>query len=72
MLFQVTKIEFDFEDDLGTCSKEDQKECVDLTMSTIWDAADEDDLVNEITCAQGWCIKSIDFRHILTDYNINP
>ena len=67
MKFQVTKIEFDFEDDLGTLSKEEQQECVDQAMSTIWDADDEDDLVNEITCAQGWCVKSIDYIHVLTD-----
>ena len=30
-----------------------------------WDADDEDDLIEEITCAAGWCIKSIDYRHIL-------
>ena len=27
---------------------------------------DEDDLVEEITCAYGWCIKSLDYRHILS------
>jgi len=31
----------------------------------IWEADDEDDLVEELTCATGWCIKSIDYRHIL-------
>jgi hypothetical protein len=31
----------------------------------IWEADDEDDLVEEITCASGWCIKSIDYRHVL-------
>ena len=25
---------------------------------------DEDDLVEEITCAAGWCIKSIDYHRI--------
>ena len=39
MLYQITDIEFDFDD--------------------------EDDLVEEITTAYGWCIKSINFRHIL-------
>jgi hypothetical protein len=33
--------------------------------NTIWEADDEDDLVEEITCATGWCIKSIDYIHVL-------
>jgi len=31
----------------------------------MWEAEDEDDLVDEITCASGWCIKSINYRIIL-------
>ena len=27
----------------------------------VWEADDEDDLVDEITTASGWCIKSIDY-----------
>ena len=27
----------------------------------VWDADDEDDLIEEITAASGWCIKSIDY-----------
>jgi hypothetical protein len=27
---------------------------------------DEDDLVEEITCAKGWCIKSLDYVHVLS------
>lgn len=29
---------------------------------------DEDDLVEEITSATGWCIKSIDYRHVLNTH----
>ena len=32
----------------------------------LWLTEDEEDLVEEITCATGWCIKSINYRHILT------
>jgi hypothetical protein len=32
----------------------------------IWIADDEEDLVEEITNATGWCIKSIDYRIILS------
>ena len=65
MQFQVTQIEFDFDDafqehDLTYCYK-----LVDETIGTIWEAIDGDDLVEEITAATGWCIKSIDYRHVL-------
>ena len=35
------------------------------TLETIWEAVDEEDLIEEITSATGWCIKSIDYRHVL-------
>ena len=68
MQFQVTKIEFDFDSDIldtEQMTDEDCQEIIDETISTTWDADDEDDLIEEITCASGWCIKSIDYRHIL-------
>ena len=68
MQFQVTKIEFDFDSDIldtEEMTDEDCQEIIDETISTIWDADDEDDLIEEITCATGWCINSIDYRHIL-------
>jgi len=42
-----------------------QQEIVDETIGTIWEADDEDDLIEEITTATGWCIKSIDYVHVL-------
>ena len=68
MQFQVTKIEFDFDSDIldtEEMTDEDCQEIIDETISTIWDADDEDDLIEEITSATGWCINSIDFRHVL-------
>jgi hypothetical protein len=67
MQFQVTEIEFDFTDDLDdeALDVETQDEIYDEVLSTVWEADDEDDLVEEITCATGWCIKSIDFVHVL-------
>ena len=68
MQFQVTKIEFDFDSDIldtEEMTDEDCQEIIDETMSTTWDADDEDDLIEEITSATGWCINSIDFRHVL-------
>jgi hypothetical protein len=78
MKFQITEIEFDF-DDCPYCgenqSPEHDADCdgfVEVlhikkeTIGQIWEADDEDDLVEEITCATGWCIKSIDYRHVLS------
>ena len=66
MQFQVTEIEFDFDDSASYEKTDDYfQTIIDDTLGTIWEADDEDDLVEEITCATGWCIKSIDYRHIL-------
>ena len=69
MQFQVTKIEFDFDSDIldtEEMTDEDCQEIIDETMSTTWDVDDEEDLIEEITCATGWCINSIDYRHVLS------
>jgi len=67
MLFQVTEIKFDFTTDDGEYELQPskQEQIIDETIGQIWEADDEDDLVEEITCATGWCIKSIDYRYIL-------
>ena len=65
MQFQVTNIEFDFDDGIDIFPIENQKETIDETLATIWEAVDEDDLIEEITSATGWCINSIDYRHVL-------
>ena len=64
MQFQVTDIVFDFspEDDLHP---EEMQDIYDDTVGHIWEADDDEDLVEEITCATGWCVKSIDYRHVL-------
>jgi len=71
--FKVFDIEFDFSDDIGDgdtmndfLTDEYKQEVFDEVMGTVWDAADEDDLIEEITSATGWCINSIDYRHILS------
>ena len=67
MQFQVTQIEFDFTDDTEDFELPpiQQMEIINEVKSTIWDACDEDDLVEEITCATGWCIQPIDYCYIL-------
>jgi hypothetical protein len=65
MQFQVTDIEFDFDDDEEFTQHHYDNITAD-TIGMIWEADDEEDLVEEITCATGWCIKSIDYRHVLS------
>ena len=66
MKFNVTDIEFDFDD--GNLNEEEYKltfeeeiEIRDLALG-VWEADDEDDLIEEITSASGWCIKNIDYE----------
>lgn len=68
MLYKVTEIEFDFTDDLDeeALDVESQDEIYDEVMSTIWEAEDDDDLLDEITDSTGWCIKSIDYVQVLS------
>ena len=63
MKFEITQIFFDVDDDDFTL--EEYNELVQETVGYIWEADDEDDLIEEITSATGWCIKSIDYRHVL-------
>ena len=67
MKFNVTSCLFDLQDDYDM-SKDDrlnldelQVELEDLTVG-VWEADDEDDLIEEITTASGWFIKSIDYE----------
>ena len=89
MKFQITEIEFDFDNSCpycgGNCYSDHDNACdgflgdidnlvqlqqqtVDEAIGQIWDADDEDDLVEEITCATGWCIKSLNYRHVLNTH----
>jgi hypothetical protein len=65
MQFRVTSINFDFEDDNFELPPSQQQEVIEETLATTWEATDEDDLVEEITAATGWCINSIDYVNVL-------
>ena len=68
MNYQITEIEFDFTDDVfpdEALPVEEQELIIAETCNTIWEADDGDDLIEEITTATGWCIKSIDYLHVL-------
>ena len=63
MKFNVKDVEFDFDDDYAEESKltfDEEIELRDLALG-VWEADDEDDLIEEITTASGFCIKSIDY-----------
>ena len=68
MQFQITYIEFDFGDDLYPMTEQETEDFCDDYVGTFWEADDGDDLVEEITSAAGYCIKSIDYRHILNTH----
>ncbi len=65
MQFQITKIHFDLDSDDLIEQPNFQESLQEEYVGQIWEADDEDDLVEELTCATGWCIKSIDYRHVL-------
>ena len=67
MKFQITYVEFDFDGE-DEMTAYDQDIMTAEVIGTIWDADDEDDLVEEVTTATGWCIKSIDYRHVLNTH----
>ena len=61
MKFYVSDIEFDFNTDMPdyySVSHDDQQLIINDNLG-VWEADDEDDLVEEITANAGWCIKSL-------------
>jgi adenine specific DNA methylase Mod len=60
MKYLVNAIEFDFSDSQGELDEWEQEQIVKNNIG-VWEADDEDDLVDEITTGTGWCIKSIDY-----------
>lgn len=64
MQFQIIDIEFDFDED-DDFPEHEFSNIFYETIGMIWEADDEEDLIEEITSATGWCIKSIDYRHVL-------
>ena len=65
MQFQVTQIEFDFGDSFEVENYD--QDVIDEVLATTWEVHDEEDLLDEISACTGWCIKSIDYRNILTN-----
>ena len=68
MKFNVTDIEFDFNTDQPDIYGVSCDDALEITQNHlgVWDADDEDDLLDEISTASGWCISSIDYEIQLT------
>jgi len=64
LLYNVTDIEFDFDDDYCEGSKLTYDEEIAIRDSAlgVWEADDEDDMIDEITAVTGWLIKNIYFE----------
>lgn len=69
MQYQITKIFFDLSPEDPDWENNDineyQHHLQEQYVGTIWEADDEDDLVEEVTTASGWLIDEIDYLHVL-------
>ena len=64
MKFYVSDIEFDFNTDMPdyySVSHDDQQLIINDNLG-VWEADDEDDLIEEITANAGWCILSVNYE----------
>ena len=62
MKFLINHVDFDVDIDDDLTSEELAFEYI----GEVWEADDEDDLIDEITNDAEYCIKSIDYNHILS------
>ena len=60
MTFQVLWVDFDFEG--SELSHFEQDSFSAEIIGSLWEADDEEDLIEEITCVTGWCVKSLDYQ----------
>ena len=64
MYYNVTDIQFDFNDDLDpiySIPEEDQALIIREHLG-VWEADDDEDLIEEITCNAGWLILDLDYE----------
>ena len=62
MKYNVTYVQFDFDDgDFDDPITFEEQVQITNDHLGVWEAADEDDLIEEVTTASGWCIKKIDY-----------
>ena len=74
LLLHVTEVQFDFDDEDFTL--EEQQATIDSVIGNTYkvevDDTDTDEdiaqaLVEEVTDSTGWCVYSLDYRHVLSD-----
>ena len=73
MKFNVTEIEFDFDDECygyEPLTFDEEISIRDQALG-VWDTLDEDDLIEQITNTMGWCIKSIDYKSMEDSNTLN-
>jgi len=72
LTLQVTEVSFDFDEEDFTL--EDQQTVIDSVVGNVFEVEVDDDdndeniaqaLVEEVTDYTGWCVYSLDYRHIL-------
>ena len=59
MKFNVTEIKFDFDDDFDDPITFEEQVQITFDNLGVWEADDEDDMIDEITTATGYLIKNI-------------
>jgi hypothetical protein len=65
MLYKVTDIEFDFEDEDGDVLPYDEQVAVaQSVLDDVWEVYDEDELADSISDKTGWCVKALDYVEI--------
>ena len=63
MKFLESEVKFDFDEgDIDDPITFEEQVQITHDNLGVWEADDEDDLIEEITTASGWCIKSIDYE----------
>ncbi|QDH50705.1 hypothetical protein [Synechococcus phage S-B43] len=61
--YQVTEIEFDWDDTYCAIPDEFTQECIiEDTLDFLWDAKDEEHLMSLISDDVGYCVKSIEYE----------
>ena len=75
LTLQVTEVSFDFDEEDFT--EEQRKDVIDSVVGHIFEVEVDDDdddfaiadvLVEEVTDYTGWCVFSLDYRHILNTF----
>ena len=69
MHFLITDIKFDCSLDDSDWTIKDQLETEEMLphsyIGSTWEADDEDDLIEELSCASGWLIEELDYKIVL-------